>query len=162
MEFDHGMSGSVWNGSPSGVVLSFFYQMLLIYFLLIWKSQCLEVISKPQTLSLSSIPTFHGGQMMLGPIPACKWLLIYSVQFIATLSYYSYLFLDFPFSHADVIFYGQTWTSADFDRVATFFNGISSTPWFGIIKQYTNAQGQAPQGPVYLGASVQDFSFGPR
>ncbi|KAI8344423.1 phosphate-induced protein 1 [Chlamydoabsidia padenii] len=63
------------------------------------------------------------------------------------------------FVNAYVIFYGD-WSSAnstsDQNTFLGFVDGISSTNWFSILKEYTDGSGNAVSGPLNLAAAVHD------
>ncbi|CAO3627775.1 unnamed protein product [Mucor hiemalis] len=58
-----------------------------------------------------------------------------------------------------VIFYGNWSSTQSKQDQATFLNfvdNISTSPWFSLFKQYTDANGKAVTGPLNLAAAVND------
>ncbi|KAL9549229.1 hypothetical protein MBANPS3_005312 [Mucor bainieri] len=58
-----------------------------------------------------------------------------------------------------IIFYGN-WSSTEAQQEQTvfmnFIDNISSSPWFNLLKQYTDNNGKAVTGPLNLAAAVND------
>ena len=58
-----------------------------------------------------------------------------------------------------IIFYGN-WSSTESQQEQTvfmnFIDNISSSPWFNLLKQYTDNNGKAVTGPLNLAAAVND------